>query len=149
MISFIIIGRNEGWKLTICFQSIHKTIEKLKIDNYEIIYVDSKSTDDSIERALKFNKIKVLKLTGKCNPAIARNIGAENSSGDTLFFIDGDMEINSNFLTIIFEDNLLLSHNFISGQLKNINYNKSGKFIGYSWQYYGVLKGDKTYSTTG
>ena len=50
MISFIVIGRNEGWKLTKCFESIYDTINYNKLINYEIIYVDSASTDDSIDR---------------------------------------------------------------------------------------------------
>ncbi len=89
--SFIVIGKNEGWKLSLCFQSILNCIEKNRIDNYEIIYVDSRSTDDSIERAKKIPNIKIFSIIGKCNAAIARNIGCKEAQVDILFFFDGDM----------------------------------------------------------
>jgi len=117
MVSFIIIGRNEGWKLTKCFQSVIDTINYNKLENHEIIYVDSQSTDDSIERAKKFSEIKIFQIIGQCNAAIARNIGAKESSGDTLFFIDGDMEILPEFLPLVFEEEKKLKYDFVSGQL--------------------------------
>jgi len=50
-LSFIIIGKNEGWKLSLCFDSVNRCIENNSILNYEIIYVDSQSADNSIEIA--------------------------------------------------------------------------------------------------
>jgi len=129
MISFIIIGKNEGWKLTKCFKSIFKTIEFNELTEYEVIYVDSRSTDDSIERARKFEKIKIFKLTRDMNAAIARNVGADNSSGDTLFFIDGDMEIIPEFLQLVYSGKAGLSHDFISGQFLDYNYDINKNFI--------------------
>ena len=67
MISFIVIGKNEGWKLSKCIQSIYDTIEYNKLNNSEIIYVDSSSTDKSIEKARKFKKIEIFQLTGYVN----------------------------------------------------------------------------------
>ena len=64
MISFIIIGKNEGAKLKKCFTSIVKTINENNIDAYEVIYVDSNSTDNSIDIAKKYNIIKIFKITG-------------------------------------------------------------------------------------
>lgn len=108
MLSFIIIGRNEGWKLTKCLMSVFETIKFNKLDDAEVIYVDSQSTDDSIDRAKAFEQIKIFLITGECNAAIARNIGAKESKGDILFFIDGDMEIEKEFLT----------HAILNNQLK-------------------------------
>ncbi len=149
MISFIAIGRNEGWKLTKCLHGIFNTIKHYNLNNYEVIYVDSNSTDDSIKRALEFSELSIIKLTGTYNAAIARNIGAEKSSGNVLFFIDGDMEILPKFLPQVYDFKDGLKYSFVSGQLKNYNYNNTNTFINNSWQYKGVLKGDKYYSTTG
>ena len=129
MLSFIIIGRNEGWKLTKCLQSVFDTIKCNKLKEYETIYVDSKSSDDSIERANKFSNLKIFQITGICNAAIARNIGAKESSGDVLFFIDGDMEIVPKFLSVVYSENKGLKYNFVSGDFENIYYSNEGKFL--------------------
>lgn len=128
MISFIVIGKNEGWKLTRCIESIYFAIKNNNIKNYEIIYVDSKSTDDSLIRAKEFNQIKILLITGYCNAAIGRNAGAKESSGEILFFLDGDMELNSNFIN---ETLQLFNKNnkFISGQIEEYYYNEKWHFL--------------------
>lgn len=146
MISFIIIGRNEGWKLTKCFESIYKTVKYNNLENYEIIYVDSKSTDDSIERAKQFTDVKIFQITGECNAAIGRNIGAKESIGEILYFIDGDMEIIPEFLSLIYKENKLV-YDFISGQFENNYYDKNGFFL-YKKGYHS-LKQDKCEATTG
>ena len=129
MISFIIIGRNEGWKLTKCLQSVFDTIEHNALKEYEVIYVDSKSTDDSIKRATSFDKIKIIQLTGDFNAAIARNIGAKESKGNVLFFIDGDMEIQSEFLQLVYSEEAGLFHDFVSGQFMDYNYDINKNLI--------------------
>lgn len=147
MISFIIIGRNEGWKLSKCFDSVFETINRNKLSKYEVLYVDSKSTDDSVNRALMFNLVNVIKLTGDVNAAIARNIGAKESKGDVLFFIDGDMEIQPEFLSLVYEENNGLIANFVSGNWENFYYDINGKLLNKSLQY--NITNDITESTTG
>jgi len=130
MISFIVIGKNEGWKLTKCFLSILETVRINKQTNYEVIYVDSKSTDDSILRAREVvNNIKIYQITGACNAAIGRNIGAKESRGDVLFFIDGDMEIVPDFLPLVYDSALGLKYPFVTGNLVNTNYSTSGDYV--------------------
>lgn len=123
MISFIIVGKNEGWKITKCIQSILDTITHLNLTKYEIIYVDSKSTDNSIERAQKFKSVKVILITGKCNAAVARNTGALEAKAENLFFIDGDMEINKFFLSEVYSEKNGLKNEFVSGNWINKEYN--------------------------
>lgn len=149
MISFIIIGRNEGWKLTKCFHGVLNTIKTNELGKYEIIYVDSNSSDDSIERAKQFSEINTYRLTTVYNAAIARNLGATKAKGDTFFFIDGDMEILPEFLPLIYNEEKGLKHPFVSGQLKNFNYDKNETLINTNLLYKGVLKKDKFYFTTG
>lgn len=149
MISFIIIGRNEGWKLTKCLTSVFETIDHNKFTDYEVVYIDSNSTDNSLDRAKSFEKTKIFKITGICNAAIARNIGVEESVGETLFFIDGDMEIRPDFLPLVYNEKVGLKHSFVSGQLKNFNYDANSILINNTWQYKDVLKEDKYFTTTG
>jgi glycosyltransferase involved in cell wall biosynthesis len=103
MISFIVIGKNEGLVLEKCFNSIVDSISKNHIHGAEIIFVDSNSEDDSVSIALNidFERVSVFEITGDCNAAIARNIGANNAKNNILFFIDGDMEVYSSFLKFI------------------------------------------------
>jgi len=129
MISFIIIGRNEGWKLTKCIESVVNTIIENKLTNYEIIYVDSKSADDSIERAQRFAQVKIFQLTGDYNAAIARNLGADKSSGDILFFIDGDMELIPESLSNFYTEESSLTYPFLSGNWNNFYYNQKDEFL--------------------
>ncbi len=129
MLSFIVIGRNEGWKLNKCLTSIFETIEYNKFDDAEVIYVDSKSTDGSIELAKTFQKVKVFLITGECNAAIARNIGAKESRGDILFFIDGDMEINKKFLPFAIINNQL-KYDCVTGHLDDYRYDYDDNFLG-------------------
>ena len=129
MISFIIIGKNEGWRLDKCLKSVHTVVVNDNISNYEIIYVDSKSTDNSIEIAKSYSDVKVYLITGVCNAAIARNIGATEASGDILFFIDGDMEIQSGFLPLIVKNDNEMVYPFISGQNLDILYDEEWNYI--------------------
>lgn len=149
MISFIVIGKNEGWKLTTCFEGVFRAIEHNNIKDYEVIYVDSQSTDDSIQRAKSFSQVKIFQLGNVCNAAIARNVGVEESSGEVLFFIDGDMEITSDFLPLVYDEKSGLKYPFVSGQIKNYNYDSQNQFLSNTWQYREVLNGDKRYATTG
>ena len=98
--AFIVIGRNEGIKIKKCLESIFTTIEKNSLESTEVIYVDSDSKDESIHLALSFNDVKVIKISGEINAAVARNEGAKQANADVLFFIDGDMEINPDFLPL-------------------------------------------------
>lgn len=129
MISFIVIGQNEGWKLNKCFDSIIKTIEHNKLKNYEILYVDSKSTDDSISNAKNYNNIKVMLLKADCNAAVARNVGVKESQGDVLFFIDGDMEIVFDKLSVVYTEISGVSFPFISGNYQNYYYDNNWNFL--------------------
>ncbi|TLX75651.1 glycosyltransferase family 2 protein [Labilibacter sediminis] len=128
MISFIIIGRNEGWRLKLCLKSAEKTIKQCKL-NAEIIYVDSQSTDDSLRVVKEFALVKVFVITGKYNAAIARNIGVKESQGDSLVFLDGDMEVNPDFLSLIFDDQQKLKYDFVSGNFMNYYYDDEGNFL--------------------
>lgn len=128
MISFIIIGKNEGWRLEKCLQSIVSIVKQDKIVDYEIIYVDSQSTDNSVALAKKYGA-KVFLIMGECNAAIARNIGAKEAIGDILFFIDGDMELFSGFLPKVLTQDGRLEYPFISGIFNDIIHDMDWNYL--------------------
>ncbi|MEN8908004.1 MAG: glycosyltransferase family 2 protein [Clostridiales bacterium] len=125
-ISFIVIGRNQKNTIYNCLNSIFRTCKFNLITNYEIIYVDSNSSDSTIQIIKEnFPSVKIAKLTGKFNAAIGRNTGAKISTGNTLFFIDGDMEINRHFLKKVYSKSIGLKKNVISGKVQDYFYDNS------------------------
>jgi glycosyltransferase involved in cell wall biosynthesis len=135
MISFIVIGRNEAKNLSRCLKSIYGTIFFNNLASYEIIYVDSKSTDESVNIVQEFKEIKVIILTGDTNAAIGRNVGAIESKGNILFFIDADMEIDKGFISDTIDKNGNLEYEIVSGQVVDIIKGErfarnSGQFLG-------------------
>lgn len=128
MVSFIIIGRNEGWRLQLCLKSIELAIQQCNL-KAEIIYVDSQSTDNSLLVAKRFNRVKPFLIIGEYNAAIARNIGVMESKGENLVFLDGDMEISPDFLNLILDDQQNLKYEFVSGNFMNYYYDENGNFL--------------------
>ena len=146
LVSFIVIGRNEGWKLRKCLQSIFGFVSKYSDKFFEIIYVDSKSTDNSIEIAKSFQIIKIFKITGEANAAIARNIGAKEAKGERLFFIDGDMELNEGFLEKYLYDN---TYDYFTGQVYDVLYDDNWNKIGEKFHYRKIYNPTHINSTGG
>ena len=129
MISFIVIGKNEGWKLKLCFDSIQNVVLVDQIKNYEVIYVDSRSSDDSISLAKSYPNTRVFLITGDCNAGVGRNIGAKEAAGDILFFVDGDMELQQGFLPQVITKEGKLVYPFVSGLHLDIVYDIAGRQI--------------------
>ena len=115
MISFIVIGRNEGWKLKACLDALQNVVKEDNIVDYEIIYVDSRSSDDSVELAKSYPNTKVFSITGECNAGVGRNIGAKESKGNVLFFLDGDMELQIGVVPNLLDHQGRLKYPFYSG----------------------------------
>ncbi len=128
-ISIIVVGKNDGLHLAKCLESIDKLIKIYIKYNFEIIYVDSKSVDQSIYLAKSYNYVKVFKIEGDTNSAIARNIGAEVSNGNILFFVDADMEIQPDFLKFSINDVGNLVSDFVTGHIDDCFYTNDNKFI--------------------
>jgi len=104
MISIIIPVHNSEKTIGKCLESIFN--QNYPKENYELIVVDDHSTDDSTKIISKY-PCKLIRLSKNNGPANARNIGAKNSKGDILFFIDSDIILEKNSLSEIkktFED---------------------------------------------
>lgn len=95
MISIIVIGKNEGKRLTACLESIQAATKSL---SHELLYIDSRSEDDSIHRALAAGA-RVFRLLEKdTTPGLGRRVGASLAKGEWLLFLDGDMKLCPGFL---------------------------------------------------
>src|SRR5579863_2244728 len=89
-ISVVIPAYNGGHNLDLCLSAV----ERLAASPREIIVVDDGSSDGSIDRAAA-RGVRILKTSGRRGPAVARNIGAQAATGDTLFFLDADVCVHS------------------------------------------------------
>ncbi|HIC46045.1 MAG TPA: glycosyltransferase [Methylophaga aminisulfidivorans] len=97
-IGAVVIGRNEGERLKICLESLRKQIRY-------VVYVDSGSTDSSVEIAKSIG-VHVINLDLRIpfTAARARNEGAiciQNHHPQIEFiqFVDGDCEVQSGWLS--------------------------------------------------
>jgi len=93
-LSVVIIGRNEGDRLERCIQSA-KAISVWSAD--EILYVDSGSTDGSIDLATRLGATVLSLSPGAFTAARARNLGWRHAAGDLILFLDGDTILNADF----------------------------------------------------
>ena len=87
MISVIVIGRNEGERLSRCMESVHSALGVLA---QEIVYVDSQSADDSLARAKACGARCFLLSEEKTTAGLGRLVGAKEAQGEYLLFLDGD-----------------------------------------------------------
>lgn len=69
-----------------------ETIKQQTYENWEAIFVDDDSTDNSTAIIKKevSDKIKLIKLNKNRGPAIARNIGIDKAKGRYICFLDAD-----------------------------------------------------------
>ncbi len=118
-ISVIIPARNEAKRITPLLNSLKKqTYKKL-----EIIIVDDQSEDSTAEYCRKegFQVYSVKKKPEKWNgKSYACHIGASQTIGDMLLFLDADVEFNDGFID-------LLISNYESGILSVQPFHKIGK----------------------
>jgi glycosyltransferase involved in cell wall biosynthesis len=73
-------------------ESCLRSIRSQTYGNIEIVVVDNFSTDKTREIAENYGG-RIIAVKAKRSEA--RNVGAENSSGDFVFFVDSDMELDS------------------------------------------------------
>jgi glycosyltransferase involved in cell wall biosynthesis len=93
-LSVVIIGRNEGERLERCIRSA-QAIQGWPPS--EILYVDSGSTDGSLELASRLGATVLPLSPGAFTAARARNLGWRSASTEMVLFLDGDTKVYSNF----------------------------------------------------
>jgi len=91
-ISCVVIGKNEGPLLGRCLRSIREA--DYPADRLEIIYVDSASTDDSVDIARHHADEVIVARLSRPLPGLARNLGWRRARHDLVHFIDGDTKLD-------------------------------------------------------
>ena len=133
MISVVVIGRNEGERLDRCMKSIKDALTVLR---YEIIYVDSRSSDDSIARAKAHGARCYLLDDVRTTAGLGRFVGTKEARGEYLLFLDGDMELLRGFCE---EAMMALSSRGAQGVtgIREDIYLKNGEIAGRNENYFG------------
>ncbi len=97
-VSIIIIALNEEKYIPQLFESL----ENQTCRDFEIIFVDSNSTDNTCEMAefygQRFREFTFVKLVKAMGPGYARNRGAEQASYERLLFLDADTILPPDFI---------------------------------------------------
>ena len=93
-LSIVIIGRNEGERLERCILAA-QAIEGWK--PAEILYVDSGSTDGSLDLATRLGATVLPLPPGAFTAARARNLGWRHSGSELVLFLDGDTILDADF----------------------------------------------------
>ncbi|AXC10142.1 Glycosyl transferase, group 2 family protein [Acidisarcina polymorpha] len=96
IVSVVVIGRNEGPRLQRCLESV-RDMEKPGGD-FEIIYVDSSSTDNSPDLARRLGALVISIDSSRPTAALGRNVGWRASSGSFVLFLDGDTILHPEFV---------------------------------------------------
>ena len=78
------------------------SVLNLNYPNFEVIVVDDASTDRSVEYVehlrLSSSRLKLIRSSKRLGIAEGRNVGIRAAEGKFLFFLDNDVEVDSNCL---------------------------------------------------
>ncbi|MCX7143543.1 MAG: glycosyltransferase [Proteobacteria bacterium] len=96
LVSVVVIGRNEGKRLTACLKSIHAMNADLFAT--EIIYVDSDSSDGSPQAAASMGARVIRVKPERPSAALGRNAGWRAARGQYILFLDGDTLLHPEFV---------------------------------------------------
>ena len=82
---------------------IEKAIQLIQIDDYELIFVNDGSPDNSLQHLItlkkeKYPKIKIIDLSRNFGHHYAIQSGLLKAKGDLIFLIDNDLETHPNVL---------------------------------------------------
>ena len=136
MISVVVIGRNEGARLDACMESISGALSLLK---HEIIYVDSRSDDDSIARAKKHGARCYLLSDPQTTAGLGRYVGTKEARGEYILYLDGDMELQKGFCEKAMMAMSMRGYDGASGIRRDV-YMKDGKIAGTNENYFACTQ---------
>ena len=98
---------NNDDKIDLFYERLLKTLKKIT-ENYEIVFVDDGSSDESLTKITNFvkenKKLKIIKLSRNFGHHKAVKCGLDHASGDYIFLIDSDLDENPEWLEIFYQN---------------------------------------------
>ena len=95
-VSIVVIGKNEANNLDATFQAINNI--NFPKNNFEVIYVDTNSTDNSVEIAKIYTNKVFTEKREWSTPGLARNKGIIEAKFEIVHFLDGDITIDKEYI---------------------------------------------------
>jgi cellulose synthase/poly-beta-1,6-N-acetylglucosamine synthase-like glycosyltransferase len=105
LVSVVVIGRNEGERLHRCLASVMAMVRGAW--SFEVIYVDSGSTDPSVMLAESMGTYAIALKPERPTAALGRNAGWRAAKGAIVLFLDGDTVLDPRFVVdslVAFDD---------------------------------------------
>ena len=95
-LAVVLISKNQEWNIGRLIGSVFDAVGTTPV---EVVLVDSASSDRTVEIACEY-PIKILRLCPdqRLTAALGRRVGFENTTGDPILFLDGDMELCEGWL---------------------------------------------------
>src|SRR3954447_17924111 len=125
-VSAIVPVYNPGSNIDDCIRSLLE--QSLPSDQYEVIFVDDGSTDDTPERldklAAEHDNVRVEHIPNSGWPGRPRNVGIDMARGEYIYFIDNDDWIGREALGRLYEAAKSSGDEIITGRVVG-----HGKFI--------------------
>lgn len=97
-VSVVIPVYNAEPTLKECLARLHES----RYRDFETVLVDDGCTDQSTAIAAEF-PVRIVPTSGRVGPAAARNLGARMATGELLFFIDSDVMVRQDSLSLLAE----------------------------------------------
>lgn len=104
----------------------------------EIICIDDKSTDDTLQILRKYtsihNQIKLIECHENCGVAVARNMGLQQACGEYIGFVDPDDYVDSDFYECLYLHAKQFDKNVVKARVKTINLLTGETVVKQDWQ---------------
>lgn len=95
-VSVIVLNYNGKKYLKVCFESLKKTT----YPNFEVVMIDNKSTDDSVDYVKKnFKWVRIIDAGSNMGWAVGNNIGIKNTNGEYIVVLNNDTICTPNWLS--------------------------------------------------
>ena len=94
--SVVVIARNEEATIANCLESV---LQAFSARSYELIFVDSASTDRTVSAAARF-PAKIIRIppSNRLSPSLGRHTGSLYARGEWILFLDGDCTLNPHWV---------------------------------------------------
>ena len=96
LVSLVISAYNEEGNIDKLYQEIIKTIKNILNINFEIIFVNDGSKDNTLKKIKKLQdkdeRIKIINFNRNYGHEIAMTAGMDNAKGDAVIFMDSDLQ---------------------------------------------------------